>query len=163
MRDPPATFREDLLYRINVIEIKVLPLRARMNDIPFLVKYYVRTLSEELGKKVRFVTDRAREVLMNYPWKGNIRELKNVLERSILLCDPNTQYVDVGDLPSEMTTTAMQALKFNFKDAMRQYEYKHIQWVLEKNRFDKKRTAQELGLSLSSLYRKLEELSMPIQ
>jgi len=156
-------FREDLLYRINVIEIKVPPLRARKNDVPFLVKYFVRILSEELGKKVRYVTDQARDVLVNYPWKGNIRELQNVLERSILLCDDNTQYLDVRDLPSELSTMALYAQKHNFKEAMRQYEYKHIQWVFEKNHFNKKKTAAELGLSLSSLYRKIEDLSMPLQ
>jgi len=156
-------FREDLLYRINVIEIKVPPLRARKNDVPFLVKFFVRTYSEDLGKTVRYVTDQARDVLMNYPWKGNIRELQNVIERSILLCDTNTQYLDVRDLPSELSSLAMHTLRYNFKEAMRQYESKHIQWVLERNKFDKKKTASELGLSLSSLYRKIEDLSMTIQ
>ncbi len=156
-------FREDLYYRINVIELKIPPLRTRKNDIPFLVKYFVRSLSEELGKKIKYVTDETLEILMNYPWKGNIRELQNILERAILLSDNDTQFLSVHHLPSELISQSSDAAHYNFKDAMHQHEIKHIQWVLEKNRFDKKKTAQDLGLSLSSLYRKIEELSMPIQ
>lgn len=155
-------FREDLLYRMNTIEIKIPPLRARRNDIPFLVKYYVKTHSERLGKKVRYVADPAIDVLMNYPWKGNIRELQNVLERSILLCDSNTQYLGLYDLPSEMVSTAHFPTSHHLKEAMKQYGYKHIQWVLEKNHFNKGKTAVELGLSLSSLYRKMGKLSFPL-
>ncbi|MBI3017819.1 MAG: sigma-54-dependent Fis family transcriptional regulator [Deltaproteobacteria bacterium] len=156
-------FREDLYYRINVIELKVPPLRARKNDIPFLVKYFVRRLSEELGKKIKYVTDETLDVLMNYQWKGNIRELQNILERSILLSDNDTQFLNVHHLPSELISQTHDTAHYNFKEAMRKSEIKHIQWVLEKNRFDKKKTAQDLGLSLSSLYRKIEELAMPIQ
>ena len=156
-------FREDLYYRINVIELKVPPLRARKNDIPFLVKYFVRRLSEALGRKIKYVTDETLEVLMSYPWKGNIRELENVLERAILLSDNNTQFLNIHHLPSELISQTQDSAIHNFKEAMRKSEIKHIQWVLEKNRFDKKKTAQDLGLSLSSLYRKIEELSMPVQ
>src|SRR3989338_4161137 len=156
-------FREDLYYRINVIELKVPPLRARKNDIHFLVKYFVRRLSEALGRKIKYVTDETLEVLMSYPWKGNIRELENVLERAILLSDNNTQFLNIHHLPSELISQTQDSAIHNFKEAMRKSEIKHIQWVLEKNRFDKKKTAQDLGLSLSSLYRKIEELSMPIQ
>lgn len=157
------TFREDLYYRINVIELKVPPLRARKNDIPFLVKYFVRRLSEELGKKIKYVTDETLEVLMNYPWKGSIRELQNILERAVLLSDNDTQFLNVHHLPSELISQTHDSAHYNFKEAMRKSEMKHIQWVLEKNKFDKKKTAQDLGLSLSSLYRKIEELSMPAQ
>ena len=158
-----GTFKEELLYRINVIEIKIPPLRARKNDIPFLVKYYVRALSEELGKKVQYVTDEARDILMNYSWKGNIRELQNVLERAILLCGPDTQYLDAHDLPAEISSKSLQNMNYNFKQAMRQYEHEHIYGILEKHRFDKKKAAEDLGLSLSSLYRKIEDLSVPMQ
>ncbi|MBI3019462.1 MAG: sigma-54-dependent Fis family transcriptional regulator [Deltaproteobacteria bacterium] len=156
-------FREDLYYRINVIELKVPPLRARKNDIPFLVKYFVRHLSEELGKKIKYATDETLKILMNYQWKGNIRELQNILERAVLLSDNDTQFLNGHHLPSELISQTNDSAHYNFKEAMRKSEMKHIQWVLEKNRFDKKKTAQDLGLSLSSLYRKIEELSMPIQ
>ncbi|MBI4040585.1 MAG: sigma-54-dependent Fis family transcriptional regulator [Deltaproteobacteria bacterium] len=156
--------REDLFFKINSVELKIPPLRARKNDIPFITKYFVRVYSEEFCKKIRYVTEPALEVLMNYPWKGNVRELQNVLERAILLSDTTTQFLDLKDLPSELVSIASRPSQHNFKDAMRYYEMKHIQWVLEKNRFDKKKTANDLGLSLSSLYRKIEELSMaPLQ
>lgn len=154
------TFREDLYYRINVVEIKIPPLRGRKNDIPFLVKYFVKTFSEELGKKVKYVTDEALEILMNCSWRGNIRELQNILERAILLIRSDTQFVGVDDLPSEIVSLSQSPKQCNFKDVMRHHEAKHIQWVLKRNHFDKKKTADELGLSLSSLYRKIEELSM---
>ncbi len=157
------TLREDLYYRINVIELKVPPLRARKNDIPFLVKYFVRYLSEELGRKIKYVTDETLEILMNYLWKGNIRELQNVLERAVLLSENDTQFLNARHLPSELISQTQDSALYNFKEAMRKSEIKHIQWVLEKNRFDKKKTAQDLGLSLSSLYRKIEELIMPVQ
>lgn len=155
-----GTFREDLYYRINAIEIKVPPLRARKNDIPFLVKYFVRTFSAEIGKKVQYVSDSALQMLMNYQWKGNIRELGNILERAILLSPLTAQFLDVHDFPPEIISGQTSA-SYNYKEALRQFESKHIQWVLEKNQLDKKRAAQELGLSLSSLYRKIEELAMP--
>jgi two-component system response regulator PilR (NtrC family) len=89
---------EDLLYRVNVIEIKVPPLRARRGDIPFLIKYFVRTFAEEFGKNVRFVEEDMVEALMNYPWRGNVRELENFLERAILLCDPAESFLKIQDL-----------------------------------------------------------------
>lgn len=158
-----GNFREDLYFKVNVVELKIPPLRARKNDIPFLVKYFVRVLSEEIGTKIRYVSDEALDILIHYPWKGNVRELQVVLERAILLSTPDTQYLDVQNLPTELVAMSKRSDSSNFKEAMRYYEVKHIQWVLEKNRFDKKKSASDLGLSLSSLYRKIEEHSMTIQ
>ncbi len=97
---------EDLLYRVNVIEIKVPPLRARRGDIPFLIKYFVQMFAGGLGKKARFVEEGMVEALMNYPWRGNVRELQNVLERAILLCDPAVSFLKIQDLPSDFLTPA---------------------------------------------------------
>lgn len=93
-----GNFSEELLYRTHLIEIKIPPLRARRGDIPFLIKYFVQTFSERLGKKARFVEDRAVDALMNYRWQGNIRELRNVLERAVLLCDIETPVLKFDDL-----------------------------------------------------------------
>ena len=78
-------FREDLFYRLNVFPIEIPPLRERREDIPLLVNYFVSTLSQRLRKQVEFVSGRVMEILTNYPWKGNVRELANFLERAVIL------------------------------------------------------------------------------
>jgi DNA-binding NtrC family response regulator len=153
-------FREDLYYRLNVVGIHIPPLRERREDIPLLVEHLVQRHNQELKKSFRGADNSAMKVLMALPWKGNIRELDNVLERAMIL--GGGDWITVADLPRGLDNDG-DVIPFaadNLKDAVRVYERAHIQTTLRKLNWDKRKAAERLGLSLSSLYRKLEELEI---
>jgi formate hydrogenlyase transcriptional activator len=89
-----GTFREDLFYRLNVFPIEVPPLRQRKEDIPLLVEYFVDRYASKAGKKIAGIDRRSLELLQSYSWPGNIRELQNVIERSVIVCDSENLVVD---------------------------------------------------------------------
>jgi formate hydrogenlyase transcriptional activator len=89
-----GTFREDLFYRLNVFPIRVPPLRERENDIPLLVEYLVERYARRAGKTVSHIEKKTLDILQAYDWPGNIRELQNVIERAVILCDGETFSVD---------------------------------------------------------------------
>src|SRR5690606_39211038 len=95
-----GNFREDLYYRLNVVPLDIPPLRDRADDVPLLVHHIINKFNERLKKKVRGISDDAMGVLRTYRWPGNIRELENVLERTILFCGGDT--IELGDLPAEL-------------------------------------------------------------
>lgn len=104
-RDLPAmieagTFRLDLFYRLNVVDLWLPPLRERKEDIPELVGFFIRRFNQEKGVRIMDVTSRAMDALMAYRWPGNIRELRNVLERAIIFCDD--EVIDIGHLPHDV-------------------------------------------------------------
>lgn len=108
-RDLPAMikegkFREDLYYRLRVVEIALPPLRERLEDIPDLVGFFVRKYNMKNGVNVREVTPKAMEALQNYNWPGNIRELSNAIERAMIFCDG--MQIDLGDLPGDIVNRA---------------------------------------------------------
>jgi transcriptional regulator with PAS, ATPase and Fis domain len=151
-------FREDLYYRLNVIELHLPPLRARREDIPLLVEYLIQRHNREMKKAYRGADNATMKLLMSLPWKGNVRELDNVLERAMILGDG--EWITPADLPRWEAEDAAAPLSTsdNLKEAVQAYERSHIETVLKKTNGDKKRAAELLGLSLSSLYRKMDEL-----
>ena len=153
-------FREDLYYRLNVIGLSLPPLRDRREDIPLLVEYLVQRNNRELKKAYNGVDNQAMKLLMSLPWRGNVRELDNVLERAMIL--GGGEWISVADLPrGEASSTPPRApTGENLKEAVRAYERSHIENVLNRMDGDKRAAAELLGLSLSSLYRKLEELDV---
>lgn len=153
-------FREDLYYRLNVIGLSLPPLRDRREDIPLLVEYLVQRNNHELKKAYNGVDNQAMKLLMSLPWRGNVRELDNVLERAMIL--GGGEWITVADLPRSdaAAETRIEHTGDNLKEAVRAYERSHIENVLSKMDGDKKAAAEILGLSLSSLYRKLEELDV---
>lgn len=160
-----GSFREDLYYRLNVIGIEIPPLRERREDIPLLVEHFIRLHNRELKKNYKGVDSTTMKLLMSLPWKGNVRELDNVIEHAMIL--GSGEWITVRDLPralqqdvgivSELSDTD------NLREALRTFEKAHIQSVLAKCNQEKKQAAQRLGVSLSSLYRKMEELGIPLQ
>jgi len=152
-------FREDLYYRLNVVGISIPPLRQRKSDIPLLVDFFVKQHNRELGKAVTKVNPGTLSALMSYDWKGNVRELDNVLERAIILCDGDELLPE--HLPSNFRiNTGSEASVASLKDAVRQYERGYILQILKHTQNDKEKAAQLLGLSQSSLYRKMSELGI---
>jgi formate hydrogenlyase transcriptional activator len=96
-----GTFRSDLFYRLNVFPIQVPPLRRRKEDIPLLVEYFVRKCAEQMGKRIRKIDQRTLELCEAYAWPGNIRELQNIVERSVILCGSDTLTIDEAWLPAQ--------------------------------------------------------------
>jgi len=150
-------FREDLFYRLNVVHIEVPPLRERREDIPVFVDYFVRRNNAELKKSYKGVDNAAMRILLLFPWKGNIRELQNVVERAMILGDG--EWIHPVDLPQSLSAGSDPTMTVddNLKEAMRVSEKTHVENVLRKMLNDKHATAEQLGLSVSSLYRKLAE------
>jgi formate hydrogenlyase transcriptional activator len=102
-----GAFRSDLFYRLSVFPIEIPPLRERKDDIPILVEYFIDRFATEAGKKIRYVSKRSMELLQSYPWPGNIRELQNVIERSVILCETETFSVDESWLSRDIDQTVL--------------------------------------------------------
>src|SRR5215510_1596967 len=155
-----SRFREDLYYRLNVIELHIPPLRDRREDIPLLVEHLVSRHNQEMKKAYKGTDNATMKLLMSLPWKGNVRELDNMLERAMILGDG--EWISPMDLPrGEMPEGTLRVpLSDNLKETVQAYEKSHIETVLKKTNGDKRSAAELLGLSLSSLYRKLDELDV---
>jgi len=154
-------FREDLYYRLNVIGVHIPPLRDRREDIPLLVEYLIRRHNQTLKTAYKGVESAALKRLMAMPWKGNIRELDNVLERAMIL--GNGEWITLASLPHENGREEQQwrgPLERRLKEAVQAYEKSHIEAVLHETGGDRTRAAELLGLSRSSLYRKMEQLGI---
>ncbi len=151
-----ARFREDLFYRLNVVHIALPPLRERREDIALLVEHFVHTLNSKLSTKFLGVDQEALNVLMNNPWKGNVRELEHVLESAMILGEG--EMVSLPDLPDYLVTEIGEfAASAVLRDVTRRFERQHILAVLTQTHFDKKEAARRLGISLAHLYRKIGE------
>ena len=152
-------FREDLFYRLNVVGIPVPPLRERRDDIPLLVEHLIQRHNLEMKTNCRGVTHEAMQLLMAAPWKGNVRELENVLERAMIL--GNDEWLSPEDLPSgQAFSRDTGQAGHELKAALRSYEKSHIEYVLREAGRDRVRAARLLGISRSSLYRKMEQLGI---
>jgi formate hydrogenlyase transcriptional activator len=110
-------FREDLFYRFNVFPIEIPPLRERREDIPLLVNYFVSKVSERMRRQITSIPRRAMETLMNCPWKGNIRELANFIERAVILSTGHELEVPLAELASSSETSVVGGLPSTFRQA----------------------------------------------
>ena len=153
-----GNFREDLYYRLNIIEINLPSLSERKEDIPILVQHFVRKYNYELKRKVLGVDNETMKALMNYQWKGEVRELENVIERAVLLCEGD--YITMKDLPPQAQAETGNIYSDELKAAVRNFEKQHISSLLKRMNNDKNKTTKILGIGLSSLYRKMDELGI---
>ena len=151
-------FREDLYYRLDVFGLHIPPLRQRREDIPPLVEYLIHRHNAEMKRNYKGVDNATMRLLLSLPWRGNVRELDNVLERAMIL--GNGEWITPADLPAQKMPENSPCLEGNLDEALMQYERVHIERVLEKTAGDKKQAADILGLSLSTLYRKIEHLGV---
>jgi transcriptional regulator with PAS, ATPase and Fis domain len=152
-------FREDLYYRLNVFEITIPPLRKRLEDLPALVEHLIQRHNSEMKMSYKGVDSATMRILMSLPWKGNIRELDNVLERAMILGDG--EWISPADLPGRQAVEDGNSEE-NLARAIELYEKSHIERTLNKTAGDKMRAADLLGLSLSTLYRKMEKLGIDL-
>jgi transcriptional regulator with PAS, ATPase and Fis domain len=152
-------FRTDLYYRLNVIDILIPPLRERVDDIPELVGHFLKVYNVQLNKKISHVDPAVLNVFKSYEWKGNVRELENVIERAMIMCDGDTLRLEhFAQFYSQQNTA--EELQSGLKGAVRKFERDTILKSLEVAGHDKGKAAGMLGMSLSSLYRKMAELGI---
>ena len=149
-------FREDLFYRLNVFPIAIPPLRERREDIPLLVNYFVSKLSREMGRQIKTIPARTMEVLTNHPWKGNVRELANLLERAVVLSQGEELKVPTGELiaSSSKTTpisTFQQAERGVIMNALRAASGRIA---------GRGGAAERLGLKRTTLQNKMQKLNI---
>lgn len=156
-----GNFREDLYYRLNVVRIHIPPLRERREDIPPLVRHFIAQFNPELGKNIRGVDNATMKLLLSYNWEGNVRELKNVIERAMIFCD--REVIARRDLPMELNESKKMSGflgQGDLRQSLKEFEKIAIISALEEVAFDKKKAASLLGLSKSSFYRKIEEFGI---
>ena len=147
-------FRCDLFYRLNVVHIALPLLREHREDIPLLADHFIREFNLKLGRQVRGIDRDTLRALTVYPWKGNVRELEHVIESAMILSDG--EVLAVADLPRGFLGESVPGDE-SLRDLNRRSERQHILAVLAQTQFDKRKAARILGISLASLYRKLDE------
>jgi DNA-binding NtrC family response regulator len=153
-----GSFREDLFYRLNVIEVVLPPLRDRAEDVLPLAEHFLGEAAIRSGKQIRGFTQAALKILLAYPWPGNVRELENVIERAVALAEG--EQLGPDDLPSqvrERRSTDVLAGALARGLTLAELEREYINRVLQAEGGNKTRAAQRLGLDRKTLYRKLEE------
>ena len=146
-------FREDLFFRVNVINISIPPLRERGDDILLLVKHFATKFADESDKPIPEFSDNALQVIRNYNWPGNVRELENVIQRIVVMTDGNM--IDAADLPEFLRYTALS--KAEFSGTLAELEKTYIQKVLAAVNNNKTKAAQILGIDRKTLRKKLKK------
>jgi len=150
-------FREDLYYRLNVIEIQMPALRVRKDDIPVLIKHYLDAFSKEAGKNIKDIDYEAMQALLTYDWPGNIRELRNTIERATVLADG--EMITIHDMPDKFRTLDVEGVSTSsLRQALDTFERDYIRRSLTENKGNKETAAVKLGIDLATLYRKLKKL-----
>ncbi len=150
-------FREDLFYRLNVVNIHMPPLRERRDDIPLLVAAFLKEFAEENGRKIDGIEPRARSALYSYPWPGNVRELRNCIESAVVMS--KGPVITCDDLPPTIRSGAEDAnfIKISLGSSMADAEKEIIRGTLNHLRGNKSRTAEVLGIGRKTLHRKINE------
>lgn len=152
-----GSFRQDLYYRLNVINLHVPPLAERKDDIPLLCYHFLNKFSESQGKKIDKISDEVMEVLLSYEFPGNIRELENIMERAVALAEGST--VEVRHLPMDLQQAKFVRLKRQQAQqlvTLEENEKEYIIWVLGQVNDNKTKAAEILGIDRVSLWRKLK-------
>ncbi len=160
-------FREDLYYRLNVIPIKVPPLKQRRSDIPLLINFFITKFQKGREKTITALTPEAMDCMLEYDWPGNVRELENMIKRLIVLCDNQT--VSVDDLPEHIQRNSRSIQQFeedllgqdlNLDDAVKDYEKRLILEALEKSNWVKTKAAKILNINRTTLVEKIKKQNL---
>ncbi|HOP28547.1 MAG TPA: sigma 54-interacting transcriptional regulator [Spirochaetota bacterium] len=147
-------FREDLYYRINVINIKLPPLTARQEDIPLLINHFIKKFNNLKGKNIEGVTDDVMNLLMDYGFPGNVRELENIIEHAFVLC--RDVYIGINHLPHHLRTPETV---FDENLTLDEVEKIYIQRALDKFNGNRSKAAESLGIDPSTLWRKMKKFT----
>lgn len=154
-----GNFREDLYYRLNVVPIYTTPLRERKEDIELLIDYFIHQYNESLNKRIKGMTKEALLICKNYEWRGNVRELKNFVERVMIFQED--EWIDVDNLPQNIISYESEENNTTFIGTnLESVEMETIHRTLQQNNWNISRTAQTLGISRVTLRRKIEKYSI---
>ena len=148
-----GSFREDLYYRLNVVQFRLPPLRERGDDIGRLAEHFLARFAREAGSAAPKLETSAREILQRYPFPGNVRELKNLMERVSIYCD--TDRVRAGDIRRLLPRTRQKKLH-TLREAVAQFEREYIEEAVARNNGNMSETARQLGIERSHLYKKIK-------
>lgn len=163
-------FRQDLYYRVNVVTIKLPPLRERCGDIPLLADHFLKRFANEAGRKVIAFTPAAIERLMQHDWPGNVRELENAIERAVVLC--RRPQIDVADLPEALQDAPDMRIRpaadesetsdspMSLESALAIPERRIIEAALRRNSWNRQATAAELNINRTTLYKKMRKYGL---
>jgi PAS domain S-box-containing protein len=156
-------FREDLYYRLNVVRIDIPPLRERPEDIPLLIEHFLHRLNRKMGKQVRRLSDKALQILLDYTYPGNVRELQNILEHAMILC--KGVEIQPRHLPAYLTrrtplTSPPLSQTLAGAEILREKEKEAILSVLQRSSFRLSEAAKDLGIHRSTLWRKMKRLGI---
>lgn len=156
-----GTFREDLYYRLKVVEIHLPPLRERPEDIPLLVRFFLDEVAKENRRPVRDIAPEAQDLLLAYDWPGNVRELRNTLEGAIVLT--TRQRIEVADLPESLRQSTPAQAVIRPGMTMAEIEKEAIRRALEQTSGNRGEASRILGLSVRTLQRKIKEYDLPMR
>jgi DNA-binding NtrC family response regulator len=155
-------FRQDLFYRINVINVELPSLRERISDIPLLANHFLQEVCRDAGRPGKSFSEDALTTLQRYSWPGNVRELQNVIERAVLL--GKSDVIQVDDLPTQLACVAPVTLETaggrGLKKALQSPERQIILEMLETNHWNRQATAEALGINRTTLYKKMKRLGL---
>ena len=157
-----GTFRSDLFYRLNVFPIEITPLRERRDDIPVLVEYFIDRCARNVGKNIRGIEKNSMDLLQSYPWPGNIRELRNVIERSVIMCETENFSVDKTWLPRQPLASECKS-QSDFSQKLAAQEKEMIEAALSESRgqvFGPSGAAAILGMPRSTVESKIRSLKI---
>lgn len=158
-----GTFRQDLLYRINSLEITIPPLRRRREDLPELIEYFINKISKEQKKNISGVEEQTMKLLLEYDYPGNVRELKNIIERMIVMCDDGlvkkSDILGSGKIFGREDVTA-QDYSMTLKDARNHFEKDYLENVISRNNGNVSSAARSLDISVRQLWNRIKELDV---
>ncbi len=155
-----GNFREDLYYRLNVVNIKIPPLRERKEDIALLAKKFLDEFAKEYNKSLKYIDIETINYLVEHKWKGNVRELRNIIERSVLFAHKEEEFLLKEYLPKELTGIRDEEVTERVDMTLRDYEKILIENTLKRNDGNKSRSAEILGIKRQTLYNKIREYSI---
>jgi transcriptional regulator with PAS, ATPase and Fis domain len=154
-------FRQDLYYRINVIQIDLPALRERLEDIPMLVDHFIMRFNRIQNKHIEGISNEALAVLMSHDWPGNIRELENVIERAFVVCSDNQ--LEIKCLPQNLSSLVIPAQPLqDIRSAKASTEIQSIKNALKQNNYNRTAAARELGIHKTTLFRKIKKLGISL-
>jgi transcriptional regulator with PAS, ATPase and Fis domain len=157
-----GVFRSDLFYRLNVFPIEIPPLRERRQDIPVLVEYFIDRYARKAGKSFQTVNKKSLDLLQSYSWPGNIRELQNVIERSVIVCETETFSVDESWLSRRPSATELK-VQVEFAEKLAAQEKEMIEAALRETKgrvFGASGAAAKLGMPGTTLESKIKSLKI---
>jgi DNA-binding NtrC family response regulator len=153
-----GSFREDLFYRLNVVTLRLPRLCERKDDIPMLVSYFIEKYSRPFEKKIRGISSDALEILMHYNFPGNVRELENIIQRSVALAESDV--IRIEDLPQDLQKLEFNTLEGEGLLALEEMEKHHIAKVLDKTGYNKSLSSKILNLPRTTLWRKMKKYGL---